>query len=434
MSRAKSDPSELLVAFQETGDPTDVIEQMVGNGVSDRDIKSNLASFVHPSVDLDAAIARAREQSNGANGSGHNAPVREHIRLIASSDFASLPELEPLIEGIADRNCTTMTFGGISVGKSLVAIHKAVHIAMGWDWCGRKVRQGAVLYIAAEGGKGVRQRLLAFYQHYGIDAEDVPLYLIEDPVDFYNSDADLKFILAKIDELPLEEPIEYIAIDTVSQVLAGANENSPDGMGRFVRNKNLLRQRTGAHIDCLHHAGKDEERGARGHSSLKADVDTEIKVTQPSEGLVSIKTTKQRDHRAGERWDFKIIEVKIVRRMDGKTAIVPVLEEIETAPRQAETPKPQRLPHTQKIALRALEDAINEAGQKAAPSNHIADGALVVSVDLWRRYAYARGISASDEPSAKRKAFARAAQALLASGRVCCWDDHYWIPTRVAQQ
>ena len=40
-----------------------------------------------------------------------------------------------------------------------------------------------------------------------------------------------------------------------------------------------FRNATGAHLLIVHHTGKDETRGARGHTSLRAATDTEIEIT-----------------------------------------------------------------------------------------------------------------------------------------------------------
>lgn len=64
-----------------------------------------------------------------------------------------------------------------------------------------------------------------------------------------------------------------------------------------------------------------------------------------------------------------------------------------------------------------------------APSagfNHIPPKARVISVKLWRQYAYQRSIS-TGEDRAKQAAFKRASEHLLASGEVATWDDQVWI-------
>jgi hypothetical protein len=48
-------------------------------------------------------------------------------------------------------------------------------------------------------------------------------------------------------------------------------------------------------------------------------------------------------------------------------------------------------------------------------------------MDVWRQHAYSRGISASDDASAKRKAFARAAEHLALVGKIGIYDDKAWL-------
>ena len=45
---------------------------------------------------------------------------------------------------------------------------------------------------------------------------------------------------------------------------AGGNENGADDMGAFVRHCDRLRAQSRAHVLIIHHAGKDEGRGAAG--------------------------------------------------------------------------------------------------------------------------------------------------------------------------
>ena len=59
-------------------------------------------------------------------------------------------------------------------GKTFIAIDVSFHIALGRPWTGRKTRQGCVVYVAAEGGRGVYKRLAALRKHYP-DEKNVPL-------------------------------------------------------------------------------------------------------------------------------------------------------------------------------------------------------------------------------------------------------------------
>ena len=73
-----------------------------------------------------------------------------------------------------------------------------------------------------------------------------------------------------------------------------------------------IRAATGAHVLLVHHCGKDEARGARGHSSLRAAVDTEIEISRPEgETISTVRATKQRDLSPGEAMPFSLKQVTL---------------------------------------------------------------------------------------------------------------------------
>ena len=49
-------------------------------------------------------------------------------------------------------------------------------------------------------------------------------------------------------------------------------------MAQFIKNIMTLKKRYNCHVLIVHHSGKDQAKCARGHSSLRAAVDTEIVV------------------------------------------------------------------------------------------------------------------------------------------------------------
>jgi len=61
----------------------------------------------------------------------------------------------------------------------------------------------------------------------------------------------------------------------------------------------------------IHHAGKDSTRGARGHSSLRAAVDTEIEVSGQSNPTSGTASPKQRDLPSGDVLAFDIEPIEI---------------------------------------------------------------------------------------------------------------------------
>ena len=53
-------------------------------------------------------------------------------------------------------------------GKSFVALSFALCVAAGREWLGHKVKQGRVVYVAAEGGRGMHKRVRAWRKEHDI--------------------------------------------------------------------------------------------------------------------------------------------------------------------------------------------------------------------------------------------------------------------------
>jgi len=78
----------------------------------------------------------------------------------------------------------------------------------------------------------------------------------------------------------------------------------------------------------VHHSGKDQARGARGHSLLRAATDTEIEIIDNG-GIRTATVTKQRDLECTGQFAFKLKPVEIGTDRRGKpiTSCVVVAEQ-----------------------------------------------------------------------------------------------------------
>ena len=74
-------------------------------------------------------------------------------------------------------------FGGSGTFKSFVAVDCALHIAHGLPWMGRRTNRGSVLYIAAEGGAGLWNRIDAWHRQRGMEWTEAELAVVLIPVD-----------------------------------------------------------------------------------------------------------------------------------------------------------------------------------------------------------------------------------------------------------
>ena len=329
-----------------------------------------------------------------------------------------LPTREPLVDGLLDRGGFGVTYGASGARKSFFVFDLTAHLAVGWEWRGRAVKQSGVLLIAPDAGVGLRERMAAWAKHHKLDLEGVPLYVIAEPIDLCRSPNDADLVIehiAKLAAVGIE--VGLIVIDTLSRALAGGDENSPRDMGLFVHHCDRLRLATGAHVMAVHHAGKDESKGARGHSLLRSASDTEIEII--AHGETSIATvTKQRDHESGDAFAFRLISVEIGK---GQASCVAEPVEIE----RHELKRAPHLSDRQRLALDALISLAAEHGEKLPASFQLPDRLRAVPIETWRAELYARGIIDKDG-SNPRRAFADLRDALKRKALAAERDGLIW--------
>jgi len=213
-----------------------------------------------------------------------------------------------LIKGWLDRGAISVVYGAPNSGKSFWAVDVAHAVHSGENWAGHRVEQGAVLYCAAEGGALFANRLAARKARFAVLPGALALA-------GRNNDA---VALAEAVEALSEThgPFHLIVVDTMARAMAGADENAAADIAGLLHNLAQIVDRTGAHLMLIHHSGKDAARGARGHSSLRAAVDTEIEIAVDG-ALRVARTTKQRDMAGGAELPFRLEQVTLGRDADG---------------------------------------------------------------------------------------------------------------------
>lgn len=331
-------------------------------------------------------------------------------RMTALCDIEPVLTLNHMVKGWLSRRGLSMLYGPSNAGKTFVALDMAMHIAAGKPWRGCKVNGGPVLYIAAEGGAGIRNRLAAIKRDRP-ELAAAPFTLLPVGLDLHGQgDA-----MAVCEIMPDADPA-LVVIDTLARSMGAGDENTAKDAAMFVRNCDLIREATGAHVMVIHHTGKDEDRGARGSSALRAAVDNEIQVTADWE----IISRKQRDQEPPEPLHFKLRSVVLGCDEDGDPVTSAVVDE-------AEPPKPQRKPltGTNEVAMQALYEALRDHGEAKSGSNYPSNR-KVVHVDHWREACGVHGLTKGDSESAARKAFVRNKKKLMDLDEVREWGDHVW--------
>lgn len=226
-----------------------------------------------------------------------------------------------LIKGLLPAECTSSIYGPSGSYKSFLAISWACHIATGKSWDGKKVEQGAVLYVVGEGGTGVPRRIKAWALAHN-DGENVTnLCCINQPVFVA---APLQVEQLKLAAEHVEQttglPVVLVIIDTLARCFGGADENKASDMGAFIAGCDAVKAATKATVLIVHHSGKDETKGARGSSSFRAALDTEFLVKREPGGAKALvlACTKQKDSEEAEARSYDLSERVICTDADGE--------------------------------------------------------------------------------------------------------------------
>jgi hypothetical protein len=343
---------------------------------------------------------------------------RRHLQPYLWSELHLLPDRKLLIKKLLDCSAMSLIYGESNSGKTFLALDVALHIVLGLDWQERKTCQGAVVYVAAEGGLGLRERLEAFRIYHQLEAEGY-FYLIPACIDLCNPENNTDELIREIKALP---DVVLVIVDTLSRAMAGGNENSSDDMGAFIKNCDKIRECTGAHILIVHHAGKDSARGARGHSALRAAVDTEIEVTNDN-GIIMAEVKKQRDGKTGEKFYFELKPVSIGQDSDGDEISSCVLLNTD------ETPRRRKISPQRKRALGFIRDCIIDKGQKRFIRGTMPE-MLCITLEEARKALELGNISTSDKPDNVRRSISRIIDDLNNQSITASYNDYIWIPDK----
>ena len=244
-------------------------------------------------------------------------------------------------------------------------------------------------------------------------------------------DADVPALIEaiKVAAEQLGRPVKLVVIDTLSRALAGGNENSPEDMGALVRASDMVRQACGAHLGFVHHSGKDQARGARGHSLLRAATDTEVEISRGEGSEVSlVKVTKQRELEIGDDMGFRleVIDLGTNRRGKPLTSCVAVeagAQEMAELAKSKNTPRPKG--KYQPGMFRVLNNLLAAEGfaQMVSPKVGMPPQRCVRKA-VWQEQCYQDNVI--ERGKTGRGAWSDSTIAMAAAGLICMTEEWVW--------
>jgi hypothetical protein len=328
-----------------------------------------------------------------------------------------------IVEDLIPVEGLVVVWGPPKCGKSFFTFDLVMHVALGWEYRGRRVEQGPVVYIAAEGELGIKARVEAFRQaRIAEDGANPPFYLLTTRLDLVN---DLDELITDVQAQLPQEGCITIVVDTLNRTIHGS-ESKDEDMGAYRDAADRLREEFHCAVLIIHHCGIDGSR-PRGHTSLTGAVDAQFAVKRAGEKTILVTTELMKDGLEGAVIASQLAVVDVGFDRYGKPLSSCVVEPLETAAGPGKnSPK---LSPAQARALEMLQQAIIAAPEIPPANNLIPSGKLCVHEKLWRDYCDKGAISAGDNPDTKRMAFKRAAEHLVAVKLVAKWDQWVWLCT-----
>jgi hypothetical protein len=251
----------------------------------------------------------------GDGATAEAAPAaRSRFAALTAVEFMDRPPVRWTVKRVLPEQGLAMVFGPSTAGKSFFTLDLVMAVARGVTWRDRKVKQGPVVYVVAEGAGGFPDRLRAYAEHHGVDLADVPLRLIPAAPNLLEK-GDVKELVA---ELQRAGEQRVIVIDTLAQVTPGADENSGQDMGRAVAHCNAIAKATGALVLLVGHPGKDESRGVRGWSGLFAAFDAVLQIEMSDEHRVATVAKMKDGQGQGDEFGFKLTSVLLGQDEDAE--------------------------------------------------------------------------------------------------------------------
>lgn len=330
-----------------------------------------------------------------------------------AGNFEPSLDREYLVKGWLDKGTLTVVFGQSNVGKSFFALDLAHHISKGQMWGGCRTNKRNVLYIAAEGGSSFPNRVSAL--------DDPEFWVIAAPVTFAGKSSEAASMVEMVQHLASQTGrFDLIVVDTLSRVMGDGDENTAPDIADLVKNLDVLRRGTGANIMLIHHSGKDVARGARGHSSLRAAVDTEIELTRDEVGLITAEVTKQRDGPTGCKFPYILRQVELGIDQDGDQVTTCLVEPVNVS-----TSGINSVQGPGRVALNVLSDLLSERGEVMRDPRYPASPC--VPLRDWMEGCIALGeLSTSSKRETHRRVFNRELAVLKRAKVISVRDELVW--------
>lgn len=369
---------------------------------------------------VEAERAKVTPGAPGASVSNDAPAAPRALELLAFEDDA-IPVLDHLwlIDGVLPLNGFAVLYGRPGSAKTFTAIAMALSIASGEpDWRGHSIEPGAVLYLSLEGQGMFGNRLAAWRSLTGRTAPH--FFRSPTPLTLRTSEGDAQAVIAAGRAVAERAgaPVRLVVVDTLARAMAG-NENASEDMGAFVRACDAIRVALSCCVLVIHHSGKTEASGMRGHSSLLGAVDTELHMIDGG-----VRVDKQKDGEEGAIYGVALETVPLGVSAKGQSVRSAVAVPADYVP---SPPEKKALPDNARHVLEALTIFVDDFGKpNPAGTGWPEPGRFrVVEWDAFR--AFARDRMPQEGQRKKNEAVRRGVNLLIKAGVAAMNGGFVWL-------
>jgi hypothetical protein len=200
-------------------------------------------------------------------------------------DMMNMPPPKWMVQYILQERTTNIIYGGKGTYKTFLSLDLCLCVSYGLPFHGRAVKQGAVAYVCGEGGAAISKRIHAWRLHHSIDAAaKSPFFILNRPV-HVTEETEVNAFIAHLKQMERDRGVKFkmVVFDTLSKMLAGAKEEQ-DVIAKVIGYADRIRDELDTVVVFTHHAGKDDERGARGSSVIGCDTDAVFQMRRGKKG------------------------------------------------------------------------------------------------------------------------------------------------------
>lgn len=232
--------------------------------------------------------------------------------FLTSADLKKLSPPTWLIKNVIPETGFGIIYGKSGTYKSFLTIDLLAHIANGRAWFGNNTKQKPVIYIPLEGKSGISKRIEAWKIHNHSNDQIISIFENTNFKDKNN----IEYLIEKIKDARLDGGV--ICIDTLAQAGGDMDENSSKDMGNMIKTFQYIQQELGGIVLVVHHTGKDDSKGMRGHSSLYASLDFALECTAHGNLSAQFKIAKSKDSESDKGYTFKMSVINLGYDEDGE--------------------------------------------------------------------------------------------------------------------